>query len=240
LGCSGKNISKASQSRLSGWLEQQGAVFLQQPQVLAERLAQVRALVFDGDGVFNRGEKGQAGSSGFSEADSMGINLLRFALWRRDRRLPAVAIITGEQNAVAAQFAEREHLHALYERVKDKRKAMAHFRDCHGLSAQEIVCVFDDVNDLAMAHDCGIRILIRRGVSKLMRDYFRDRSYCDYVTASESGEYAVREAAELMLDLLGNFAEVVESRVAHDEVYREYFDARQAVALERVVLPTPA
>jgi len=225
---------------LSGWLEQQGGVFLHQPEDLAERLGQIRALVFDWDGVFNRGEKGYAGSSGFSEADSMGVNLLRYALWRRDGRLPAVAIITGEQNTAAAQFAEREHLHALYERVKDKSRAMTHFRDRYGLSAHEILCVFDDVNDLAMAKECGIRILIRRSISKLMRDYFLGKRYFDYLTASESGNYAVRETTELMMDLLGNFAAVVESRVAHDEAYRDYFAIRQAIALERVVLPPSA
>ncbi|MFM7838489.1 MAG: hypothetical protein ACKO6K_02890, partial [Chitinophagaceae bacterium] len=44
---------------------------------LQEKLSNVRAYVFDWDGVFNEGFKNEQGSSAFSEIDAMGINLLR-------------------------------------------------------------------------------------------------------------------------------------------------------------------
>lgn len=209
-------------------------MFLQEPDVLAARLADVRAFVFDWDGVFNAGEKALGTTSGFSEADSMGVNMLRYGFWRRDGRLPGVAIITGEPNASAEFFAEREHFDALYQRVKDKRVALADFCDRSGLEPQQVACLFDDINDIGMASQCGVRILIRREASGLLRDYLERIGSCDYVTASQSGCYAVREATELLLGLAGLFDDVVESRVAFDAQYQAYFAARQAVELDVV------
>jgi len=212
--------------------EQQGGTFVQSPDAIAARLQQIRALVFDWDGVFNKGEKAQGLSSGFSEADSMGINMLRYVFWRRDGHLPIAAIITGERNPSAEQFAQRERFHSLYQGVKDKGRAMASFRRRHGLEPAEIACVFDDINDIAMAADCGLRILVRRKASEMLRDYLVSSGRCDYVTASESGGYPVREAAELMMGFSGRFEEVVASRCANDEAYRAYLVARQAIALD--------
>lgn len=207
---------------------------MQAPDVLADRLRRISAIVLDWDGVFNRGEKAQGASSGFTEADSMGINMLRYAIWRRDRRLPAVAIITGEQNASAEAFARRERFDSIYFGVKDKSEAIAHYRKSGSRAPREIACIFDDINDLAMATDCGVRVLVRRAASVLLQSHVVSRQLCDYVTASESGEHAVREVAELLLGLMGVFEEVVESRCAHDQAYRAYFDARQRVELDVV------
>lgn len=169
----------------------------------------------------------------------MGVNMLRYGLWRRDGRLPAVAIITGEPNASAELFAKREHFHALYQRVKDKRSALADFCSRHGLKTRQVACLFDDINDIAMAADCGVRILVRRDASDLLREYLCRNATCDYVTACQSGSFAVREATELMLGLSCLFDEVVESRVAFDAEYQAYFAARQAVEPDVVSAAEP-
>ncbi len=221
-----------SVAELAARLESRGGLFLQEPDSLAARLADIRALVFDWDGVFNSGEKARGTTSGFAEADSMGVNMLRYGLWQRDGRLPRVAIITGEPNASAEFFAAREHFDALYQRVKDKRAALADFCDRCGLKPRQVACVFDDINDIAMASDCGVRVLVRRDASDLLRDYLCRNAICDYVTASQSGHYPVREATELMLGLCGLFDDIVESRVAFDAQYQAYFAARQAVELD--------
>ena len=212
--------------------ERQGASFVQSPEALASRVSRIRALIFDWDGVFNRGEKAVGSPSGFSEADSMGINMLRYALWQRDGRLPAIGIISGEKNAAAEQLARREHFDALYLGIRDKARAMEAFCERHVLEPRAVACMFDDINDIEMARECGLRILVRRDASPLLRAYLERTGGCDYVTASESGRYAVREATELMLGLMGRFEEVVASRCAFDDTYRAYFAARQGVSLE--------
>jgi 3-deoxy-D-manno-octulosonate 8-phosphate phosphatase (KDO 8-P phosphatase) len=208
-----------------------GGIFVRPPAAIAARLGQIRALVFDWDGVFNDGYKGVGLSSGFSEADSMGVNMLRYGFWRRDGRLPSTAIITGEVNASAEAFAQREHFDALFMGIRDKREVLAKFCEQAGLAPAEVACMVDDINDVGLAGECGLRILIRRDASVLLRELLARTGRCEYISGCVGGAHAIRESAELLLGLMGLFEETVESRCANDRDYRKYFEARQAVAV---------
>ncbi len=102
----------------------------------------------------------------------------------------------------------------------------------HQLSSEQLICLFDDVNDLGMAFACGIRVLVRRDASPLLHDYVARQGLCDYITAHPAERHAVREVCELMLGMLGSFDAVVASRVAWDADYARYFAARQSVTTE--------
>jgi len=217
--------------------ERAGATFVVAPDDLVAKLMRIRAFVFDWDGVFNRGEKSATTASGFTEADSMGINMLRFGYWLRGGQIPIAAIVTGEVNPSAEQFAARERFHWLFQGVRDKRQAIAAICERDGLVADEVACVFDDINDLSMAGSCGVRFLVRRSASVLLASHVTASRACDYVTANGSGDYAIRETAELILGLLGVFEPAVESRVANDARYRAYFSQRQAVELQKASVP---
>jgi 3-deoxy-D-manno-octulosonate 8-phosphate phosphatase (KDO 8-P phosphatase) len=209
---------------------QRGGILVTSARQLTQHLAHVQALLFDWDGVFNTGYKGATTPAGFSEADSMGCNMLRYGFWRLTGRLPIAAIITGETDVAADQFARREHFQALYLGVRNKREAVDHLRSLHGLGTDALACVFDDINDLAMAEACAVRCLVRRSAGALFETYVHRNHLCDYITGCEAGNHAVREVAELMLGLMGVFEDVVQSRVNYDDPYRQYFAARQAVA----------
>ena len=209
-----------------------GGVFMTPTSVLRERLRGIRGLVSDWDGVFNAGSKGEGASSTFGEPDSMGTNLLRYALYREHNRLPVAALITGEDNPSARAFALREHFHAIYHGAKTKTASIEALCAAHKLSSEQLICIFDDVNDLGMAFGCGIRVLVRRDASPLLHDYVARQGLCDYITANPAERHAVREVCELLLGLLGSFDAVVASRVAMDAVYLGYFTARQSVTTE--------
>ena len=211
-----------------------GGVFLTPVGVLRERLAGLRGLVSDWDGVFNDGAKGDGSASTYNEPDSMGTNLLRYALWRARGALPVAALITGADNPSAREFARREHFHAVYHGARNKTAAIEAFCASQRVSSEHLLCIFDDVNDLGMAFACGIRVLVRRTASPLLHDYVTRQHLCDYITGHSAGAHAVREVCELMLGLLGAFDAVVASRVAWDTEYARYFAARQAVATEIV------
>lgn len=232
-----KNISSheasSGDSEAAARFSELGGTFLTDAGALSKRLEAVRALVFDWDGVFNTGAKGQGTNSGFSEADSMGTNMLRYGLWRRDGDLPITAIITGENNPTAESFATREHFHALYPGVANKAEVIGRLCATYNIEQAKIACVFDDINDLGMAAECGARFLVRRNSSPLLQDFVSRNKYCDYITAAEAGGYAVREIAELILGLMGVFDAVVSSRTAHDADYKEYFSMRQAVVTQQ-------
>jgi 3-deoxy-D-manno-octulosonate 8-phosphate phosphatase (KDO 8-P phosphatase) len=172
----------------------------------------------------------------------MGQNLLRYALWREHGELPAAALISGEDNPTACTFARREHFHAVYQGARTKTAAIEALCATHKLSSEQLICIFDDVNDLGMAFGCGIRVLVRRDASPLLHDYVARQGLCDYITAHPADRYAVREVCELLLGLLGSFDAVVASRVAWDDEYARYFAARQAVAtqiIDRGASPPP-
>lgn len=218
-----------SLDEVAGAFEALGGTFVTPATRIAERAAACRGIVLDWDGVFNSGVKGEGGESPFSEADSMGLNLLRFAMWRAHGRLPIVAIITGEQNAAARRLAARERFHVVYAGVKNKIEALERLCAAHAMQADQLITMFDDVNDLGMAARCAVRLLVRRDASPLLREYAVRRGLVDYVTAAGPSAHAVRENAELLLGLLGSFDAVVDLRSNFDPEYARYFEARQAV-----------
>jgi 3-deoxy-D-manno-octulosonate 8-phosphate phosphatase (KDO 8-P phosphatase) len=205
-----------------------GGLFLIPAARIAEKLKQIRAVVFDWDGVFNDGFKGEGLPSAFGEADSMGINMLRYGIWFKNHQLPSVAVISGQDNRTAIQFALREHFHNVYLGIIDKRLAVRHLCTIHKIKPSQIACLFDDINDLSMAKICGLRCLVNRPASPLFKRYASENKLCDYITGSSPDHHAVREIAELFLGLMGLFETVVESRVDCDQAYQDYFNQRQA------------
>jgi 3-deoxy-D-manno-octulosonate 8-phosphate phosphatase (KDO 8-P phosphatase) len=195
------------------------------------RLSGVRAFLFDWDGVFNTGRKSEGSPSGFSEADSMGTNLLRFAWWLRDQRsLPFTGILTGQDNPTAVRLAERERFQAVYRGFLNKRAALDDIQTRFDIRPERICFVFDDVLDLGVAEQCGLRILVRNGGAPLLAQYAEAEGLCEYVTGREGGAHAVRETAELLLGLTGDYQRVVTERASHSDLYRSYLDQRSAGA----------
>src|SRR5688572_4168504 len=145
-----------------------GGTFVTPIGTLVERARGLRGLVSDWDGVFNQGAKGEGAHSTYSEPDSMGTNLLRFALWRRHGALPIAALITGMENPSARHFALREHFHAIYYGSRNKTAAIEALCRAHSCSSDQLLCIFDDVNDLGMAFACGIRVYVQRSASPLL------------------------------------------------------------------------
>lgn len=217
---------------LSGHFTDVGGVFVTSVAEIATKLKDVGALVFDWDGVFNGGFKSEDLPSTFSEADSMGTNMLRYGLWRKNKQLPTVAVVSGEDNRAAVQFATRERFQDVYLSISDKRLVIKQLCSRGNIKPHQIICVFDDINDLGMATMCGLRYLIHRPASPLLKKYATGHRACDYITGNDSSSYAVREICELSLGLMGVFDMVVDSRVANDETYQEYFRQRQACATD--------
>ncbi|HEY6162787.1 MAG TPA: phosphatase [Bacteroidia bacterium] len=206
-----------------------GGKFLTPYSEFEAKLKNIRAFIFDWDGVFNNGEKIEKGSSSFSEVDSMGTNLLRFSHWLQHQGLPFTAVISGERNSAAFWFCEREHFHGSYYKVANKIEALEHFCAQHQVKKEEVAYAFDDVLDLSIAKVAGIRILIGRKANPLFMQYAESQKYADYVTGCEAGNFPLREACELMMGVKGMYKETMDKRVAYDHIYRAYADDRNKV-----------
>jgi 3-deoxy-D-manno-octulosonate 8-phosphate phosphatase (KDO 8-P phosphatase) len=201
---------------------------------LLRRLARTKAVLFDWDGVFNDGFKDAEGGSPFSEVGSMGVNLLRFALWLRNGHLPKAAVITGQHNPYAERFAQRERLHGVYMGFTNKPEAFDAFLAKHALQADEVAFFFDDVLDLPVAARCGLRVMIGSPVTAWLVEQAIARGEVDLVTANSGGNNGLREATDAVMALLGGGRDVLAHRTAYSHTYQGYLNERQTVVPEIV------
>lgn len=194
---------------------------------IANKLKNIKAFVFDWDGVFNNASKNRNKSSTFNEADSMGTNLLRFSHYLINQNLPVTAIISGENNEMAMYFCNREHYNAAYSKIANKVEALTHLCQKHNLHANQVCYVFDDVLDLSIANVCGLRFLVNRKANPLFINYCKANNLADYITHAESGNFAVREVCELLIGLNQNYNEVITARMNFNDAYKTYLNKRQ-------------
>ncbi|MEO8733900.1 MAG: hypothetical protein ABI373_06190 [Flavobacteriales bacterium] len=206
--------------------------FLHDPAELQRRAKNIKAVIFDWDGVFNDGWKDQNWGSPFSEVGSMGVNMLRFALWLKNGVNPPSAVITGQVNPLAEKFVQREKFHGIYMGFINKPDAFDEFLAKHALKAEEVAFFFDDAIDLSLAQQCGLRVMIGRKAGERFTDHVIARGDADIVTVNSGGENGLREATEAVIELLGNFADVFDQRAAYTEDYQRYLKERNATALQ--------
>ncbi len=204
-----------------------GAKTISEEYVFSEKIDQIKALLFDWDGVFNDGWKGEQVASPFHEVDAMGINMLRFALWLKSGIVPHVFIVTGLHNISAKAIAQRESFSALYLEFINKKIALEHIEQHFSIQRQEMVCFFDDILDIPMAEECGLRMYIHRKSKMLFEKYVIHHQLCDYVTASQSGEPAIREICEFLLGMGGMYEETISKRIAFSSEFQEFMRQRK-------------
>lgn len=207
-----------------------GGEFITPYSDIKEKLKHIKAYLFDWDGVFNTGIKGEKTSSTYTEPDSMGTNLLRFGHFLKNNELPLFGIITGQTNPSAFQFSKREHLHVVYYNLLNKIEALNHIQTTQHIQPDQVAFVFDDVLDLSIANHCGLRFLIKRGAGPLFETYVKEKGFCDYITANSGSQNGVREVCELILGISGGFSDVVDNRVEFSNKYHMYISKRNSVS----------
>jgi 3-deoxy-D-manno-octulosonate 8-phosphate phosphatase (KDO 8-P phosphatase) len=218
-------------SALAAIFSELGGEFIAPVDELAVKVSQIKAFIFDWDGVFNDGTKDDNGSSNFSEIDSMGTNLLRFGWWLSSgEELPLMAVISGERNVRSFQLVQREHYHVAYFRAKHKIEALHHLLERHCLQPSEVAFFFDDALDLSLAEQCGVRIMVRHRGNPLFKKYVIENGLVEYITGCEGHQFAVREGCELLLGLRQVHDQAIVERQRFYPHYERYLAQRQAVA----------
>ena len=213
--------------------EELGGEFISPSSLFEDKWNKIKAIVFDWDGVFNTGIKGHQVTSHFTEADSMGVNMLRFSYWlKNDKKQLKTAIITGQNNESALHFANREHFDSIYMAKTNKTIAFADLCSSMGLQEDEIMFVFDDVLDLPVAEKAGLRIMINRYSSPLFYNHVKTHQLADYISFNEGGENAIREICELLIGVNENYTEVMEKRSAFTGDYEDYLKHRNSATTQ--------
>jgi len=203
--------------------------FIENQDVIAKKLKNIKALIFDWDGVFHSGYKKSNKESSFSEADSMGINMLRFSYYLKDNSIPYTAIVTGENNETAGYFAEREHFDQIFLKVKNKVEILDWLTQNKGFSNEEVLFVFDDILDISFAKVCGLRFMVNREASFMFNSYCKKNQLCDYITKNTADKHAIREISELAISLIADYDQVIEKRIDYNGDYLKYLEIRNSI-----------
>jgi len=207
-----------------------GGNFLTKPVAISNKLSKIKGILFDWDGVFNTGVKGSGQSSTFSEIDSMGVNLLRFAIWLETKKVPFAGIITGQINDTAFELAKREHFNSVYYNFKSKNEALEHIKKDFKINPSNVVFIFDDVLDISAAKNSGLSMMIKRTSSPLLNKYVVENKLADYITGHVSKDNAIREICEMLIGMKGLYEEVIDKRIEFFEEYSLYLEQRNSIS----------
>lgn len=199
-----------------------GGQFLKSAFDIQSQLPEIKAYLFDWDGVFNDGSKHAGGSSVFSEVDSAGLRLLRYAHFLKYQETPLLGVVTGAHNSNAVHLMESHKGDVIYQKAIRKGEALNHFLSEFKLQAHEVCYVYDDVLDLAIARQVGLRFCVGRLANPLFLGLVAGSDMADYITASQGNEHAVREVCELLMGIMGNYTELVQEFISSQEHYSNF------------------
>ncbi len=211
-----------------------GGKFITSYSDLKEKASKIKAVIFDWDGVFNNGLKMSDVGSAFSEPDTMGMNMFKLDYWLRNKHLPYTFIITGENNQMALKIANRERMNAVFLSYINKTEALNIICNKHGLKKEEVAFVYDDILDIGVAKEVGVSILISRSGSPLTTNYVISNGICDYVTGNPGGEFAVREACELLIGMNGDMNKTIDTRIRFKGDYEKYLAERNLIETQLI------
>jgi 3-deoxy-D-manno-octulosonate 8-phosphate phosphatase (KDO 8-P phosphatase) len=167
---------------------------------LADRCQAIALLVLDVDGVLTEGGI-IYGDSGvefktFHIRDGSGLKL-----WQRAGK--RAAIITGRTSPMVARRAQEIGIEMVVQGAADKRTAYERLLATAGLQTEQVCCLGDDVQDLALLRNCGLAVAVADACVDA-------RLHAHYVTRLPGGRGAVREVIELILRCQGEWPRLLE------------------------------
>ena len=188
-----------------GWPPADGGDFRQEAVIrvgedLADRLARVRLLVFDADGVLTDGRliygpHGEALKE-FHSHDGLGLVMARVAGVKR-------AVLTGRNSAIVERRCSELRFEAIKLGRFDKLAALAEILAETGCLADETLYMGDDLIDLPAMNAAGLAVAVPDAPMPV-------RDAADYVTDGRGGRGAVREVVDLVLKSAGLYLTALE------------------------------
>ena len=165
---------------------------------MKEKSASIKLLILDVDGVLTDGritmnERGEEVKS-FDVKDGLGLKMLMSTGIE-------VVIITGRKSMVVEHRAKELGIDEVWQGIKDKGALSRKIIEEKGLEKNEVCCIGDDLPDLAMFMEAGLRIAVADGVEEV-------REEADFVTKKKGGYGAVREACEWILKSKGAWSKI--------------------------------
>lgn len=164
---------------------------------LTTRAKKIRLLGMDVDGVLTRGEVVVLESGEevkfWNAKDRLGLALIR------DEKVPLIiAWMTGRKSRAVTNAARDLGVRHVFQKCRDKRKAMLSLLSQYKLSAEQAAFIGDDLIDLS--------VMRLAGFSACPCDAVPDvRARADYVSDLRGGEGVVRDVCEFILKAQGRW-----------------------------------
>ncbi len=168
------------------------------PAELHVRLARVRLLLCDVDGILTDGTVFMGGGVEYKRygiRDGLGLRLLQKCGVK-------VGWVSARPSESTRQRAEDLKVDFLIQSAESKVLGTQRLLDEHGFAWEDVAFMGDDVVDLGMLRRAGLAISVPDGIAEA-------RTLAHYVTRAAAGNGAVREVAELILKAQGKWAGLV-------------------------------
>ena len=166
---------------------------------LADRLARVRLMVFDADGVLTSGNliysaEGEALKE-FHSQDGLGLVMGRLVGIKR-------AVLTGRNSGIVGRRCRELRFDAVKLGRFDKVAALHEILAETGCSPQDTLYMGDDLIDLPAMYEVGSAVAVPSAPIEV-------KEHCCYVTGREGGQGAVREVVDLVLKSAGLYGQAL-------------------------------
>jgi len=171
---------------------------------LADRLAAVRLVVLDCDGIMTDGRliygPGGEALKEFDSRDGLGLMMLRQARIAR-------AVLTGRTSAMVERRCRDLKFEAIAMGRFDKEDALAEIWRSTGCDASTTLYMGDDLLDVPTLAAAAVAVTVPHAP-------YQVAAACDLVTVQAGGRGAVREVCDLLLKARGAFAGAIGALVA--------------------------
>jgi len=166
---------------------------------LKAKLQRVRLVILDVDGVLTDGriimdEEGRELRS-FDVKDGFGV-----------RALIEMGVLVGAISGRAAPCVEQRlrqlGVKEIFQGIRRKREPFRQLLKKYGLRREETLFVADDVYDMPLLEEVGVKVAVADAVEEVRR-------MADWVTKANGGRGAVREVAEAVLKAKGLWEKVL-------------------------------
>ena len=176
---------------------------------LRRKILPIKLFVTDADGVLTDGtmyytESGDEFKK-FNTRDGGGLMLLQFAGIK-------TAIVTSEETKMVENRAKKLQVDALIQGSKNKLQALSQLLNQFSLQNEEVAYIGDDINDIPIIREVGFSIAVADATREIIK-------IADYIIQAPGGKGAVREAAELILDVQGKY----------DSALQKYLESRNTL-----------
>ncbi len=167
--------------------------------MLNEKASKIKLLLLDVDGVMTDGRiiMNDCGedAKAFNVKDGLGLKMLMSSGLE-------VVIVTGRRSQALAHRSKELGIEEVYQGVEDKNTVCQQLKKTKDLKKEQVCSLGDDIPDLAMFTESGLSIAVADAVKEV-------REAADFITKSNGGFGAVREACELILKCQGKWRDAL-------------------------------